>query len=94
MELWAPVRPLYDEGRYAEAADATKALLAGEGGNFPAILYNLACCESLAGRTDDAIEHLRASLNGPGTEQTRRLAAEDSDLDPLRDEPAFKELLG
>jgi len=94
MELWAPVRPLYDEGRYAEAADATKELLAREGGDFPAILYNLACCESLAGRTDDAIEHLRASLHGPGTEQTRRLAAEDSDLDPLRDEPAFKELFG
>ena len=94
MELWAPVRPLYDEGRYAEAADATKELLAHEGADFPAILYNLACCESLAGRTDDAIEHLRASLQGPGAEQTRRLAAEDSDLDPLRDEPAFKELFG
>jgi hypothetical protein len=65
-----------------------------EGGDLPAILYNLACCESLAGRTDDAIQHVRASLHGPGSEQTRRLAAEDSDLDPLRDEPAFKELLG
>ena len=93
-ELWGPIRPLYDEGRYAEAADRTKELLAAEGAEYPAILYNLACCESLAGRTDDAIEHLRASLQGPGGSQTRRLAAEDSDLDPLRDEPAFKELFG
>ena len=93
-ELWGPIRPLYEQGRYAEAADATKALLAAEGAEFPAILYNLACCESLAGRTDDAIAHLRAALRGPGAEQTRRLAAEDSDLDPLRGEPGFKELFG
>jgi tetratricopeptide (TPR) repeat protein len=93
-ELWGPIRPLYEEGRYAEAADRTKELLAVEGDAYPAILYNLACCESLAGRKDDAIEHLRASLAGPGAEQTRRMAAGDSDLDPLRDEPAFKHLFG
>jgi tetratricopeptide (TPR) repeat protein len=93
-ELWGPIRPLYEEGRYAEAADRTKELLAEQGDAYPAILYNLACCESLAGRTDDAIEHLRASLQGPGAEQTRRLAAADTDLDPLRDEPGFKELFG
>ena len=28
----------------------------------PALLYNLACCESLAGRTTDAIEHLRRAI--------------------------------
>ena len=54
-------------------------------------LYNLACCESLAGRTDDAIKHLRLAIDRH--EPFRSLAAEDSDFDPIRDEAAFKELV-
>jgi hypothetical protein len=54
--------------------------------------YNLACCESLAGRTTDAIEHLRQAIGR--SEQFRAHAKEDSDFDPIRDEPAFKELIG
>ena len=54
-------------------------------------LYNLACCESLAGRTDDAIKHLRLAIDRH--ESFRSLAAEDSDFDPIRDEAAFKELV-
>jgi hypothetical protein len=55
-------------------------------------MYNLACCEALAGRTDDAIGHLRLALEK--AEQLRSLAKEDPDLDPIREEPAFKELVG
>jgi hypothetical protein len=55
-------------------------------------LYNLACCESLAGRTSDAIEHLRQAIDR--AERLRSYAKEDSDFDPIRNEPAFKELLG
>ena len=54
-------------------------------------LYNLACCESLAGRADDAIKHLRLAIDRH--EPFRLLAAEDSDFDPIRDEAAFKELV-
>ena len=54
-------------------------------------LYNLACCESLAGRTDDAIRHLRLAIDRK--ESFRTLAAADSDFDPIRDEAAFKELV-
>ena len=54
-------------------------------------LYNLACCESLAGRTDDAIRHLRLAIDRK--ESFRSLAAEDSDFDPIRAETAFKELV-
>ena len=54
-------------------------------------MYNLACCESLAGRTTDAIEHLRQSFELSG--RLRDLAKTDSDLDPIRDEPAFKKLV-
>src|SRR3712207_7741137 len=45
-------------------------------------MYNLACCEALAGRTDDAIEHLRLALER--SEELRSLAKEDTDLDPDR----------
>jgi len=55
-------------------------------------MYNLACCESLAGRTTDALEHLRQAINL--SEQSRSYAKDDSDFDPIRDEPAFKELIG
>ena len=55
-------------------------------------VYNLACCEALAGRTDDAIVHLRQAIDRQ--ERLRDFAKEDSDLDPIRGEPAFKELVG
>jgi hypothetical protein len=91
-EVWAPLQPLYDAGRYAEVADRARELIAAHPGN-PQLLYNVACCESLAARTTDAIEHLRLAIElAPG--ELRPLAAGDSDLDPIRDEPAFRELLG
>jgi hypothetical protein len=46
---------LSQEGRYAEAADQARDLAAAHP-EYPALLYNLACCESLAGRKADAIE--------------------------------------
>jgi mannose-6-phosphate isomerase-like protein (cupin superfamily) len=89
-ELWAPLRPLYDAGRYDEAADRGRELAAAHP-EYAGLAYNVACCESLAGRTADAIEHLRVALDRKPAFRT--LAAEDSDLDPLRDEPGFKALL-
>jgi hypothetical protein len=56
------------------------------------LFYNVACCESLAGRTADALEHLRQAIDR--SDRARALAKEDSDFDPIRDEPAFKELIG
>ena len=90
-ELWMPLQQLYDAGRYAEAADQGRALIEAHP-EFPGPLYNLACCESLAGRTTDAIEHLRRAVEG--SDRAREFAAGDSDLDPIRDEPAFRELVG
>jgi len=55
-------------------------------------LYNLACCESLVGRTADAIEHLRQAAEG--SERRPAYARGDSDFDAIRDEPAFREILG
>ena len=55
------------------------------------LYYNVACCESLAGRTADAIEHLRQAIGK--WDDCRDMAKQDSDFDPIRDEPAFVELL-
>jgi tetratricopeptide (TPR) repeat protein len=90
-ELWAPIRPLYEAGKYAEAADRARELIAG-GAQYPELLYNLACCESLAGQKTEAVEHLRQAIGS--TEELRSLARDDSDLDPIRNEPGFKELIG
>jgi hypothetical protein len=54
--------------------------------------YQVACCESLAGRTDDAIEYLREAIDK--WEGCRDMAKEDSDFDLIRDEPAFQDLVG
>jgi hypothetical protein len=54
------------------------------------LFYNVACCESLAGRTADALEHLGRAIDM--SEIFRALAKDDSDFDPIRDEPAFEKL--
>jgi hypothetical protein len=90
-EIWAPLRPLYEAGEYAEVADRGRAVIEAHP-EYPEPMYNLACCEALAGRTEDAIEHLRLALEK--AEQLRSFAKEDSDLDPIRDDPAFKALVG
>jgi tetratricopeptide (TPR) repeat protein len=90
-DLWGPAAGrLYQEGQYAEAADRARPVVEAHP-EYPLLAYNLACCESLAGRTSDAIEHLRLALEG--SELARELVARDSDFDPIREEPAFKELL-
>ena len=90
-ELWAPVVPLYNAGNYAAASDRAREL-AEANPQYAGLFYNLACCESLAGRTDDAIEHFRRSIEL--SPRFRAFAASDTDLDPIREEPAFKELVG
>jgi hypothetical protein len=89
-ELWESLRPLYEAGEYAQVADRGRELIEAHP-EYAELLYNVACCESLAGRTGDAIEHLRRAIER--TEHFRSLAAEDSDFHPVRDEAAFKELL-
>jgi tetratricopeptide (TPR) repeat protein len=89
-ELWAPFGRLYREGRYADAADQARGVAEAHP-EYPALLYNLACCESLAGRKADAIKHLRLALER--SESVRSYLAGDPDLDPLREDPAFHALL-
>jgi hypothetical protein len=83
---------LYESGQYAEVIDRGRERI--EATQYPEPLYNLACCESLTGRTSDAVEHLRLALDRTQRyrERLRWLAANDSDFDPIRNEPAFREL--
>ena len=88
-EVWDPARPLCEAGKYAEAADRGRELLEVHG-EYPNLVYNLACVESLAGRKDDALEHLRRAIEL--WDGARTLAQGDSDFDSIRDEPEFLEL--
>ena len=90
-ELCASLTPLYQAGEYAEAADRGRQLVEAHP-QYAGLLYNLACCESLAGRTVDAVDHLGRAIDR--SERFRSYANDDSDFDPIRDEPGFKELIG
>jgi quercetin dioxygenase-like cupin family protein len=89
-EIWAPFNRLYREGRYSEAADGARDVAEAHP-EYAGLLYNLACCESLAGRTAEAIEHLRLAIDK--SERFRSYAVDDSDFRPIREEPAFQTLV-
>ncbi|MBA3841597.1 MAG: hypothetical protein H0X39_03090 [Actinobacteria bacterium] len=54
--------------------------------------FNAACFEALAGEPDAALAHLRRAAELDRRE-TRRYAADDTDLDALRDDPLFAEIV-
>jgi mannose-6-phosphate isomerase-like protein (cupin superfamily) len=87
-EVWAEFHPAYEAGDYEAVIDRAREPLEASGYATP--LYNLACCEALAGRNEDAIAHLRVAFERRPS--LRELAKEDTDFDPLRDEPAFRAL--
>ena len=90
-EAWDELLPLYESGDYTAVADRGRGLIEAHP-QSGRLLYNVACCESRIGRTDDAIEHLQRAIGVH--EPLRSLAAGDSDFDAIREEPAFKALLG
>ena len=90
-ELFAPLNALYEAGEYAEAADRGRQLVEAHL-QYAGLFYNVACCESLAGRTADAVDHLGRAIDP--SERFRSYAKDDSDFNPIRDEPAFQELIG
>lgn len=90
-EIWSPLRPLYVAGDYEGVVERGRAVIEAHPG-YAEPMFNLACCESLLGRTGDALEHLRRAI--AASDRMRSLAREDSDFDPIRDDPGFRELVG
>jgi hypothetical protein len=85
-EAWLEALPLYTAKDFASAADVMHRALERHPDNSN-ILYNLACCEALAGRRDEALAHLvRAAELEP---RVPGWARDDADLDSLRDAPEF-----
>ena len=87
---WDHAQPLYKAGRYPEAADKGLELIEARP-DQPYLFYNLACCESLAGRGADAIQHLRTAIEM--WEECREMARDDPDFDAIRDQSAFQGLI-
>ncbi len=92
-ERSAPAFPYFASKEYDKAAAALEEALA-EYPDDPAVRYNLACAESMRGRTAEAIQHLRRSIEVENGERFRELARTDTDFDPIRDEPEFKTIVG
>ena len=86
-EFW----PLYEAKDYESALAVVRQALEEYPGNALAH-YNVACMSSLLGRSDDALEHLRAALDGyPEYAENARA---DDDFAAIRDDARFLELVG
>ena len=89
-EAIAAFFPLHEAGDYEAAAAVCVEALERNPGDALA-LYNLACCEALLGRADDALGHLGAAIHAAPS--LRETAETDTDLDSLRDDPRFATLV-
>lgn len=85
-EAWLEASPHLEAGEPERGIEIFERTLAEFPGN-PNVLYNLACFESLAGRTDEALAHLAEAVEGDP--RTREWAQTDSDFDPIRSDPRF-----
>jgi mannose-6-phosphate isomerase-like protein (cupin superfamily) len=80
------------EGRLDEGR-ALMAQLVAERPDYWATHYNAACFEALAGNPDAALVHLQRVRELDAEGESAGYFREDSDLDSLRDDPRFQELL-
>ena len=85
-EAWLAAKPFLDKGEPERGIDVFLEALERYPGN-PNVLYNLACYESLAGRSDHALRHLLEAVEGDS--RTKEWAQTDADFDPIRDDPRF-----
>jgi tetratricopeptide (TPR) repeat protein len=89
-EVWMPLNELYRVGDYEGAIERGREVIEANP-QYAGPLYNLACCESLAGHTADAVEHLRQAVER--SPRFREFAKGDSDFDSIREDPGFKALV-
>ena len=80
----------YNQGDY-ETAIAKQLVVVEKRPNDPVAHFNAACFAARAGHGDDAIEHLRRAVDV--NERIKKLIATDEDLDSVREDPRFTELM-
>jgi len=73
-----------------ETAIAKQLVVVEKRPNDPVAHFNAGCFAARAGHADEAIEHLRRSLEI--NERVKELMATDEDLDSIREDPRFAEL--
>ena len=83
--------PLWQAGDHAKAVEILRSVV-DEYPNAGVVLYNLACAETLAGEPDQALEHLRRSIELE--ERFREHARTDEDFATIRERTEFRELVG
>jgi tetratricopeptide (TPR) repeat protein len=88
-EYFFAASPHIRAGRYDEAKRLIEEGLGAKPGS-PALLYNLACVEALAGETDNALQHLNEAV--AADEHYREYARTDEDFASIRDDPRFPAL--
>jgi uncharacterized Ntn-hydrolase superfamily protein len=91
-QVWDALRhasSFHEPGKYRDGAAILRDALARHGDD-PVLLYDLACFESLAGDTEEALAHVTRSLELDP--QLRPGAAVDSDFEALEQDPRFQAL--
>lgn len=86
-EHFFAAEPAYDAGEYERAIEIASAGLADHRDNV-SLNYQLACYHALAGHREEALAFVRRAAE-TDAETVRRWAADDSDLDAIRDDPRF-----
>ncbi len=86
FEYWYAALPALAAGNPGGAAAVAAEGLADHP-DHGGLHYQLACFRSLAGELDAAAEHLRRAVDGDP--RTWDWAADDADLDPIREHPGF-----
>lgn len=91
FEFWFVAEGPYNEGDYQRAIKIVSEGL-DQWPEHPTMLYQLSCYHALAGESEQAIACLgRAAA---GSADVAAWARGDSDLDSIRDDPRFRELVG
>jgi tetratricopeptide (TPR) repeat protein len=90
FEFWFVAEAPYNEGDFDRAIEIVKEGLE-QYPEHPTMLYQLSCYHALAGRSEEAIGYFERAV--AGSPDLAEWARGDSDLDSIRDDPRFKELV-
>lgn len=90
FEHWYAAIPARESGDY-DSAYATIEKAFDDYPGHARVHFELACLRALQHRRDDALEHLRAAIEGEP--RYAKWAREDSDFGSLRDDPDFVKLV-